>query len=182
MKKKKGLKQMGFTLLELLMVTAASAAIIAAIFAAMRVEMDHMDSTNGAMTVEAKAREGLYRMIQEIRGSSPSRITIGNNGGTLDFTVPDPDYPVTAGYATDWSNGHDIQYALDGTDLVRTNSSTDTTTVIASDVSDVTFTGNANPPTVLTIDLEIQKTLTNGRQIPETPIMLSGEARIRNSG
>src|SRR5262245_39117742 len=124
-----------FSLVEMMMALAISLVVAAALFMAIRTGNDQLETSDLKMTIQDSAREGLYKMIQEIRESSPSRITVGTS--TITFNVPDPNSPVNVStYAVNWP-GHTINYARGGTgnQIIRTNSTTGTTTVIANDVT-----------------------------------------------
>jgi hypothetical protein len=171
----------GVTLTELMIATAASTIIAYTIFVAIRIAQTQMDTASVSMTIQSSAREGLYRMVQEIRETSTSRVSITDSGGTITFNVPDPSSPVTAGYAVNWP-GHTIQYTRGGTNssqIIRTNSTTGQTAVIANDVTALTFTNTSN---VVTVAMNVQRNLVNGRSIPATAITMTGQARIRNTG
>lgn len=166
-----------------MMISVACSSIIAyVIFMAIRTAQTQMSTATVSMAIQSSGREGLYRMLQEIRESAPTRITIANGGTTITFNVPNPSSPVTAGYAVNWP-GHSIQYARGGTgnQVIRTNSTTGQTSVIANDVTALTFTGNSASPSVVTVTMSVQKNLTNGRSIPATALSLTGQARIRNT-
>lgn len=173
----------GLTLIEMMMSVGASAMIAYALFASMRIMTNNFESSNVRMTVQTSAREGLYRMTQEIRESSPSRVAVAADGNSITFTVPNSASPVTGAYATNW--GNQIRYAIgtggNSTRIIRTDLTTNATTTMASDVTDVTFTGNAASPTVVTVALSVQRALPNGRNVPATPLQVSGQARLRNS-
>lgn len=176
--------QKGFTLTELMFSMGAATMIAYALFASMRMGLNIFESNSVRASIQTSAREGLYRMVQELRESSSTRITISGGGSTITFTVPNSTTPVTAGYAVNW--GDQIRYALGtGTNadrIIRTNVTTGATTTMASDVTSVTFTGNAGSPTVVTINMNVQRDLANGRNIPVTPLSMTAQARIRNSG
>ncbi len=179
---KKMMGQKGLGVVELMVSVAASTLVIGSIFAAMRIQSVQMDTSNLKMTIETDAREGLYRMAQELRLSSPTRITISNNNQTISFQVPNPSSPVSTNYGINWTGAHTIQYTVTGGNLVRTNTTTGTSNNLANDVTSVTFTGNTNSPTVVTMVMNVQRTLTNGRVVPATPLQITGKARVRNSG
>lgn len=176
--------QRGFTLTELMLALGASTMIAYATFAAMRVSLNAFDSNSVRMTIQTSAREGLYRMVQEIRESSSTRISITNSGSTITFTVPNSASPVTASYGVNW--GDQIRYQLgtgvNAARIIRTNMTTNNTTVMASDVTSVTFTGNSSTPTVVTAVMNVQRSLLNGRNIPASPLQMTAQARIRNTG
>ena len=174
--------QKGFTLIELMFSVGISTMLAYAIFASMRVTSTSFETDSVRMTLQTSAREGLYRMVQEIRESSPGRTTI-TGGNTLTFSIPNPTTPVTAGYAINW--GDQIQYAIgtgaNSTKIIRTDLTTNVTTVMASDVTALSFTGNTVPPSRVTVSLSVQRSLTNGRNVPATAMQLSGQAKLRNT-
>lgn len=176
--------QKGFTLVEMMFSVGASAMVAYAIFAAMSVTTNTFDANNVRMTIQTSAREGLYRMIQEIRESAASKVTINAAGDTIQFYVPNSSSPVTAGYATNW--GHQIQFSrgsgANSTKIIRTDLTSNTTTVMASDVTAVTFTGNAaSSPTKVTALMSVQRAMLNGRNVPATALQITGQAKLRNT-
>ncbi len=176
------LDERGVTLLELMIAISVSTIIAYVLFVARRTAQTQMDTTNVSMSIQTSAREGLYRMLQEIRESAASRITLGSGGSSITFNVPDPSSPVTAGYAVNWP-GHQIQYARGGTNnsqVIRTNSTTGQTSVIANDVTGLTFTGTGGN-SVISVSMNVQRNLLNGRSIPATALVLSGQAKVRNT-
>lgn len=169
--------------MELMISMAVATVIVSTIFIAIRVSQNQMNTSDVAMAIESTGREGLYRMIQEIRESAPSRITIAADGNSITFNVPNPSSPVTSGYAVNWP-GHSIQYARAGTNntqIIRTNSTTGQTSVIANDVTDVTFTGDSATPSTVTVTLTLQRNLVNGRSIPVNALSLTSQAKVRNT-
>lgn len=170
----------GFTLLELLVVSAISLIITSAIFMAMRLGNEQLDTSDLRMTIQDSAREGLYKMLQEIRESAPSRVLIGGGGTSIRLTIPDPNNPVLPNYGVNWAGAHTIQYSVVGTQLQRSNQTTAQNSIIANDVTGVTFTGNAPQPTVVTATMNVQRTLKNNRLVPTIPLQIRGQARIRN--
>lgn len=173
--------QQGMTLSELMMSVAVSVIITYVVFTAIRVMTDQNNTSGLKMAIQTSAREVLYKMLMEIRESSPSRITI-TGGDTIQFQIPNQTTPVTSGYAVNW--GDTIRYARGGTNnrqIIRTNVTTSTTSVIGNDVTSMAVTGNTTPPTKITITINVQRSLLNGRAIPSSPIPLTGQARVRNS-
>lgn len=176
-------QQRGFTLVELMISMVTASVIAYSIFVAMRLGTEQINTAGVKMTIQDSAREGLYRMTQEIRESAPNLITIGSGGSSITFNVPDPSNPVTGGFAINWP-GHQIQYALGGINnaqIIRTNLTTNQTKVIANDVTALSFTGNVAAPTVVTVAMSVQKTLESGRVVPATALQLTGQAKIRNT-
>lgn len=95
-------RERGFSLAELLVVVAVSSVILYAFFIALRVGDEQFQTSQLNMTIQESTREGLYKMIQEIRQSSPNRVKIvpdpnpnilpGND--ILRFCIPNPNRPV----------------------------------------------------------------------------------------
>jgi len=186
--------QKGFSLVELMVAVMVSSFISYGIYMAMIIGSAQTQSTDIKMSIQDSAREGLYKMIQEIRQSSPDRITIGPGGTTLQFSVPDPvnsvilpgganpnNLPV---YSTNWPAAHTIQYQLGGLNnrqLIRTDLTVGQVTVMANDVVGINFIGNSAAPTVVTVNLGVQRRLTNNRLIPGTPLQVQAQAEIRNA-
>lgn len=184
-KKKENLEmnQKGFTLSEMMVSLGISTVIIYTVFVAMRVTGNEVDTANVKMTTQTSAREGLYRMTQEIRTSAADQITIGNSGSSITFYVPDPSSPVDASYQTNW--GHQIKYALgsgsNATKLIRTDLTANTTKVMANDVTGITFTGNSSSPTLVTVSMSLQRALANGRNVTSSAMTITGQAKVRNA-
>ncbi len=175
--------QKGFTLTEMMASLGISTIIVYSIFTVIRVTGDQIDTTGLKMTIQSSARDGLYRMTQEIRESAPSKITVGTGGTSVTFYVPKPTAPVTSSYDIDWTNAYQIKYALGGTgnkQIIRTNLTTNQTTVVANDVTALTFTGNTSQPTDVTVAMSVQRALVNGRNVPATAMQMTGQAKVRN--
>ncbi len=171
----------GFTVLELLVVSGISLVIASAIFMAMRLGSEQLEGADLKMTIQDSAREGLYKMLQEIRESAPSRISFGNGGTGIQFTAPDPNNPATApNYSVNWAAAHTVQYSLAGSQIRRSNLTTNQNSIIANDVTGITFAGNAPQPTVVTVTMNVQRTLKNSRVVPSVPLQITGQAKIRN--
>lgn len=171
-------------LVELMVVVAISAIIGMSLFMVFRMGEEQTRVTDLRMTIQDSGREGLYKMLQEIRMSAPDRITVAADGNSVTFGIPDRNVALNADYSINWDNPHVIQYALGGVNnrqLIRTNQTTLTQTVIANDVVQVQFAGNsATNPTVITVTMSVQKMLPNGRVVPVTPLQIEGVAELRN--
>ena len=175
------LDQKGFSLVEVMFAVALSTMIGYVIFMAARTGDQQMDSREGRMTLQDNAREGLHKMIQELRQSAPSKTSIAGGamtGSTIQFQVPDSSNLVNADYSLNWTAAKTIRYSLLNNQLLRTNVATNTTAVLANNVTAITFTGDTAAPNKVTIALSVQKTLTNGRTTPT--LTLTGQAEIRN--
>ncbi len=181
----------GFTLLELIVVAAISAIIGFALYQAMRTGNNQLETAELRMNIQDSAREGLYKMIQELRMSAPSRITMGSSCDNITFNIPDPSNSVNAAtFQVNWP-GHQIQYTYNASlqRVIRNNLTTGATTVMATDVTDLSFTADrTNPfncsvtaqPDLITIVMSVQRALKNGNSVPAIPLQLAGQARIRN--
>lgn len=181
--------EQGFSLIELMMVLGISTFLAYALFVGMRVGDRQMEDSDLRMTIQDSAREGLYKMIQEIRESAPSRITIGGGCSSISFNIPNPTTPVDlTTYAVNWLAGQ-VNYSLSSGQIRRTLNGV--TTIMANDVTSVMFTTNTSSPfscatgagniNVVTVVLNVQRTMKNGRLIPATPLQIAGQARVRNS-
>jgi prepilin-type N-terminal cleavage/methylation domain-containing protein len=175
--------QRGFSLLEMMLVIAISTFMAYVMFAAMRAGDHQIQTAQVKMAIQESAREGVYRMIQELRMSAPDRIAI-TGGNTIQFEIPDSTDRVTGSYDINWDGAQTIRYArggLNGNQIVRTNVTTGQVSIIGNDVTAVTFAGNDAAPEIVTITLSVQRTLINGRVTPATPLQISGQAEIRNA-
>ncbi len=171
--------QKGFTLLELMVTVAISSILAYCIFLSMRSGDELRQAADAKMQLYDSQREGLYKMIQEIRSSASTRVTLGTS--TITFSIPNPSSPVTSTYGVDWTNAISVTYSIGGTNsnqVIRTANGA--STVIANDVTALTFTGNATPPTLVTVSMSVQRSTAGGRTMTAAPIQLSAQARLRN--
>lgn len=183
MQKFRALNQKGFSMLEMLVVVAISSMIFYTMFVVLRKGDDQVQMTQVKMHLEENAREGVYRLVQDLRQSAPDRITINGGGSSIQFQVPASASAFSNDFSIDWANAETIQYALGGTDgvqLVRTNLTTGNTRVMANDFTAINFTGDAANPNVVTITVSVQRATVNGTLIPATPLQLTAQAEIRN--
>jgi prepilin-type N-terminal cleavage/methylation domain-containing protein len=175
--------QKGFSLVELMVAILISGIFMYGLFTVLRASSEQTQSSTVKMNIQDSAREGLYKMLQEIRLSTSSQISILNGGTSIQFKVPDPNAPILADYRVDWDNGKTITYTLGGVNnrqIIRTDLSTAQSRVIANDVASVLFIGNAVPPRVVTVNMNVQGQMTNQRQMTLTPLQFSGKAELRN--
>ena len=184
----------GFSLLELVTVVGISSMITYSIFIAMSTSNVQTQTSDLKMLIQDSAREGLYKMAQEIRQSAPARVSVTTPAAgydVIEFDIPNPNSPVNTDnsdavedYSTDWTTALKIQYARGGancTRIVRTycsggacpesncpNAGTDTLTsdqkVIANDVQSLSFDNTTLTNTVI-INMGTQRTLyANGQR------------------
>ena len=173
----------GFTALEMMISIALSSMMFYAMFVVMRTGDDQIQQTQVKMFIQDSARTGLNKMLEEIRQSAPTRIQINGGGSSLQFQIPNPGIPVGADYRPDWVNSWTVQYAIGGvnnTQLIRTNNTTGLTSVLANDVQAINFAGNLANPTVVTINMSVQRALNNGGFMPAIPLQMTAQAEIRN--
>lgn len=177
------LNQRGFSLLEMMLVIAISTVMMYVLFAALRAGDRQIQAAQVKMAIQESAREGLYRMIQEIRMSAPGRIDITGED-TIEFEIPDEGDRVTEGYQINWDSAQTVRYERGGdggNQIIRTNVSTGEVSVIGNDITALEFEGNDASPEIVTITLSAQRETVDGRTVPEVPVQLSGQAEIRNS-
>ena len=201
----KELNSKGFTLVELMIVVAIASIILGGMFVTVMANDVQMQSTDVKMTIQDAAREGLYRMTQEIRQSAPEQIAISGDSTQIQFNVPNNTIAdmTTSDYSVDWASGTTVQYEIADSGEYICNSDKciircetaytaatafdrcaqgDTTfRVITNDVQELTFTGNNADPTLVTISMSVQRDILNGRSVPATPLQITGQAEIRNS-
>ncbi|HTL47361.1 MAG TPA: prepilin-type N-terminal cleavage/methylation domain-containing protein [Verrucomicrobiae bacterium] len=180
---KMGRDNRGFTLVEMMITVGISSMLAYSIFAVMRAGQEQSNSSQLQMTIYDSAREGLYKMTQELRLSAPDRVTITNGGAGIQFRVPDPDNPTNADFSINWNGSTLVTYSVGGTggtQILRTTS-TGQNTVIANDVVGINFAGNGAQPTLVTVTMSVQRTMNNNRVIPANPLQVTGQAEIRNA-
>ena len=174
----------GFSLVELMIAVGISVLIMASVFIFLRTSQEHLQAMGTKMTIQDSVREGLYKMLQELRLSSPDQVTINGDGSSITFKIPDSEDPLGEDYRVDWDNAREIVYELGGennSQLIRTDQATAETTVMANDVVGLTFEGDAAEPRVVTVILEVQREMASGRWMTSTPLQIRAQAEVRNS-
>ena len=180
--------QKGFTMLEVVMVTAISVIIFAVAFNLLRISNEQFQVINAKMTLEESLRDALFKMAQEIRQTSYTKILsfgTGNSvsGNTINFRVPVPSPDastlVDSSYTPLWAA--DINYSLDSSTHQITRTSAEggvtKTAVLANNVTSLTFSRPNATSGLVTITANAQQTLSNGRVVPITQIQVIAEAR-----
>ncbi len=173
--------QRGFTLLELMVTVAITVIMSYCLYLALRAGDQQRQAADAKMLIYDSSREGLYKMLQEIRQTASNRITFGTGNTSVTFSLPNSATPVAADYTVDWTTALQVTYSLggaSGNQVLRTVNGV--STVIAHDVTALSFTGNTSPPSIVTVSLSVQHSTAGGRSMASTPIQLSGQARLRN--
>lgn len=174
------LNEKGMTLIELVIAVVITSILLFGVYVAMFRGNEQVQETGIKMTLQDQGREGLYKMVQEIRQSAPDRVTVGESGSEIEFEMPDPDDLVDESFDVNWDSAINVTYLIEGSQLVRQVDGV-TTDVIANDVSQVTFEGDEANPNLVTITIGLQRSMLNGRLVPETPLEVAGQAEVRNS-
>lgn len=174
------LNEEGFTLVEMMIVLVATSILLIGVYGAMFSGNDQARETDIKMALQDQGREGLYKMIQEIRQSAPDRVEINGDGDEIVFDLPDATDLVDESFDVNWDGASSVTYSLSGGQLVREVDG-DVTDVIANDVTGITFEGDAANPSIVTITLALQRNTIKGRSIPATPMQVAGQAEVRNS-
>jgi prepilin-type N-terminal cleavage/methylation domain-containing protein len=189
--------QKGFTLVEVMIVTAISTVILFGVFGILKVSNEQLGTIHAKMSLEENSREALFKMAQEIRQTSNNKITDNfgaedanhiESTNTLIFIVPIPSPNaaslVDVNFDPKWANS--IQYSLDEDTHQIIRTSTDLITlaakraILANDVTALAFSRKATTPELITITANAQQTLANGKKIPATPIQMTMQAQARN--
>lgn len=176
--RKRAGREKGFTLVETMVVASISVLVFYAIFIMLRTGSIQANVIGTKLTIEDSAREGLNRMLQEIRETAPARIAIGTNQISFDLAAG-----TAANGSVVW--GDRVTYILGGlnnSQLLRRQASGNgaaAQTVVANNVQSVRFTpNNATRPTLITVQLNVQRQTTQGRLYTDT---LSGRGKVRNA-
>lgn len=173
--------QRGFSLIEVMIAIAISSIITFSIFTVMQVTQNQLSTMDTKMLLQDNAREGLYKMTQEIRLSAPGHFSILDGGQAIEFDVPDAATPTNDAYQIDWDVSHKVRYELKGGQLLRILDGDDANpTVIANNVANLTFEGDQEQVNLITIDVGLQRFLANGRAMSDTPLQVNLNAELRN--
>jgi hypothetical protein len=181
----------GYSTVELMMVVGISSILAAAMYIALRAGNVHVENADLRMTLQDSAREGVYTMLQEIRESAPDRITIGNGCNSITFSIPDPSNPVDpTTYAVNWL-GSQVTYSRNTAGQIQ-RALNGRNTILGNDVSSVMFTTDTAAPYIcvtgggadinnVSVIMNVQRNLKNGRAIPATPLQVAAQAKARNA-
>lgn len=167
-------KIQGFTLLEMMVAMGVFSLLMVLVMMILRGGEEQTRLADIKMALQESARESLYRMGQEIRESSPSRVSIGNSGASVTFQIP---AAVSNSGTITWSNPLTYQVGGSGTQLIRTDTGTGAATILANDIQSVNFTMTGNPANTVSYTVAARRTLVNGRVLTVTS---AGDSRLRN--
>lgn len=148
----------GFTLVEILVSVAILSFVVAGIFMVLNIADKSWHSDMGLLDLQQQARQAMDGMVREIRQSDSSDITITNNGGRVEFYIPDV------------SNA--ISYYLENNQIIREHPLS-TKKILANDVNSLNFSLLSQ---VLEIQMEARKTVLQR----ELSLSLKEKARLRN--
>ncbi len=173
----------GVTLPELMVALGISGIITYCVCASVLVGSRQLSSSTVATSMQDSGRSGLSKMSQEIRASSPSEITISNDGNSITFKVPPNSNALNVDdYSIDWDAAAQVTYEIGGTNnrqlMRRVTGGADQ--VIANDVTDITFSADSDDPSLITAALSLQRTTEFGRLIPASPLQMDAEIKVRN--
>jgi len=185
----------GFTLVEMMIVVGISSMLMGAMYVATHIAyVEQNQAIDTEMTVREQARDGIYQMVQDIRQSATGQVTITSGGGaieTIQFRVPKVKIPGEAptstsqglrDYTVDWGSSDLIRYAVGGANnrqIIRTNTATGQTRVLANDVVSLDY-NNAADPDIVELTMQVQRQTASGRAVPANPLQITGKAELRN--
>ena len=167
-------RERGLTLLEMLVAVGVFSLLMLLVNTILDGGRKQVWVAENKMHLEESVREGLYRMALEVRETAPSRVAIGANGANLTFQIP---ANVSNSGTITWSPPIVYQVGGNGSQLVRVDSATTQTTILANDVQTVNFATVGNPVTRVTFSVTAQQNTIDGRALTVTS---TGEARLRN--
>ena len=196
--------QEGFTLLELLIAGAATAIVLAAVTLAYQVGQTALLTTADQAEAQQKARWGLERMVQEIRGAgldpcqtprcatAPPHFDAITNQGPTTLTIQNDfngngliDAP--AGPCDPTAVTERVRYRLVGNQLRRSTNPADVAcdAAVVSGVTALSLTyldeaanPTANASAIRTVIVSVTMTSENGG--PERSVAMADRVRIRN--
>lgn len=144
------------------------------IFQSYTIGSRNVDISYAQFRVTTQGRLGLDRMVKELRNSAYWQVSVSVSQQVLSFRVP---VSISANGVITWSSV--IQYYLGGINnrqILRLDTASGTTSVIANEVTALQFIKNTNP-TTLSINLTTSGTTKAGDVIP---IAVNGTVEFRN--
>lgn len=174
MKRQSRRKIYGYTLIEIIVAIGLFAVMMGLVNTILRIGQDQIRVNDTKMNLQESAREALSRMSQEIRESSPSRITVTNGGGALSFQIP---ASVNNSGTITWSAPIVYQVGGAGSQLIRTDTGTGLSSVVANDIQNLSF-NVGGPEGSVNMVVTAQRNSLNGRPLS---VISTGEAKLRNT-
>ncbi len=179
----------GVTLIEVMIVVAISTVLGAAISYILLIGGSSWHSGDAEVQVDQEARRGMYTMVRELRNTRPLAAIInvpadGNFYNTVTFRTPQAVLVVSGGktFYTPVVNatnsivwGNPVTYSVVNNQLRRTSGAS--VTVLANNVTSVTFRRQATALDILEIAIQTSKTTPQQRVITAT---LNCAVKMRN--
>jgi len=158
----------GFTLLEILISLTIMSLIVAGIFAIINVADVTWNTDMVLLDIQQQARLAMDGMTREARQAKPSDITVSEEGGRIDFLVPNV------------SNA--VGYYLQGNQIIREHP-TGTTKILANYINVLNFccvggSGCADCANARILQVQIQATKTMKGRTATFP--LTEKVMLRN--
>ena len=169
----------GLTLIEITIVVFLFSIIMAAMFSVLATGRSSWDAGESQIGVQQAARNGLDSMIKELRQAATSTIIgvplDGAAYNSITFQIP----ASISEAGINWSSN--IQYSLgglNGKQLVRTQAGSQT--VLANNISALSFSRGAANPDVINISIAAQKSTIPGFSARQSTTTLNSQVRLRN--
>ncbi len=161
----------GFTLVEILVVTAILVALMFGAFQVMETGRFSWLSGDASVEIRQDIIQAFMWMERELKETRPAQISLGSGttSASLTFNMPqdnDSDGTVLDSSGNvEWSE--DIIYALNGSgEITRTVSGV--TVVIAKNVTNLEFSRPVSPVDILQIDITASKNFAVGKTMQES--------------
>lgn len=167
-------EQRGLTFSEMIVATTIFSLSMVMVSQVLRGGAEQLRTAETKMNLQESARESLYRMGLEIREASAARTAVTNGGASLTFQIP---AGVSNSGTVTWSSPITYQVGGSGSQLIRLDTGTGQSTVLANDIQSILFTASGNPPDTVTYRVTAQHSLANGRNLS---VISTGEAKLRN--
>lgn len=129
----------GISLIEILVTALIFSLIIVAIFGVLEMGNRTFPNDLGLLDLQQQARQGMDRMIREIRQSSASGVSIGGGGANITFSIPN----ITSIYYYLDTNSHRI--------IRQQPKDTGSTKILANDIDSLSFSLSAGVVEILLV-------------------------------
>lgn len=167
--KKQGNNNLGFTLVEILVVAAFLGFVMGGIFAVLNLGAKSIDLGLGLVDLQQQGRRIMDSMVREVRQASTSGMTIGAAGSRVNFHIPD-------------ASGV-ISYYISGDNIIREYPA-GTTKVLAGEITNLDFCclhngvcdGDCSEVAALQIYVRAEKLIRNAPQ----SFSLTEKVKLRN--